>query len=56
MTIHKIMKEQKELKDKKKPMKKILIILDDFASDKKVMKSKTLKDLFFAGRKYGMCV
>ena len=54
--VHKLMKEQKELKDKKKPMKKILIILDDFASDKKVMKSKTLKDLFFAGRKYGICV
>ena len=54
--IETLMAEQKELKDNKKPMKKILIILDDFASDKKVMKSKTLKDLFFAGRKYGISV
>eukprot|EP00466_Bigelowiella_natans_P008163 jgi/Bigna1/134770/aug1.26_g9478 len=54
--VHKLMKEQKELKDKKKPMKKTLITIDDFASDEKVMKSKTLKDLFFAGRKCGTCV
>lgn len=54
--VNKLINEQKELKDKKKPMKKILIIIDDFASDKKVMKSKTLKDLFFAGRKYNISV
>eukprot|EP00466_Bigelowiella_natans_P003113 jgi/Bigna1/131128/aug1.13_g5836 len=54
--VDKSMKEQKELKDKKKPMKKMLVIIDDFASDEKVMKSETSKDLFFAGRKHGVCV
>lgn len=55
-TIDDIMNKQKQLKDDKKPMKRILIIIDDFASDKKVMKSKILKDLFFAGRKYNISV
>eukprot|EP00466_Bigelowiella_natans_P012654 jgi/Bigna1/128369/aug1.6_g3077 len=54
--VHEVMREQKELKDKKKHMKKTLTIIDDFASDEKVMKSETLKDLFFAGGKCGACV
>lgn len=49
-----IYSEQAKLKQKKKRPKKILIIIDDFITNKMFMKSNELNELFITSRKKGI--
>lgn len=51
-----IQAKNNELKSKNKKMKKCLIIIDDFISNKRFMKSKKLTDCFILMRKYNTSI
>jgi hypothetical protein len=53
-TLKEIKADQKERKSNSKSLKKILIILDDFITDPRFFKNKSLNDCFISGRKFGI--